>query len=228
MDLLFTHGHWHGLAKLRMHHDITLDILDAVTKSLGEKLRNFSRNTCPAFDTVELRREQQARTRREARNDSCRSRQNAPLNTHGPCVTRGLALHSSGSSSANLETSLQMQCVQQPRGSTDSAANDPSINQPSTSSDYEHDSLPTSSEQPQCLETARRKAQSQGSNVSVGTGRRRKKFNVNTYKFHSYGDYANTIRIYGTTDSFSTELVSCTCNIDYISCVPNAITTGGT
>lgn len=37
---------------------------------------------------------------------------------------------------------------------------------------------------------------------------RPKTFNLNTYKTHSLGDYANTIRQYGTTDSFSTEIVS--------------------
>ncbi|KIM83848.1 hypothetical protein PILCRDRAFT_68635, partial [Piloderma croceum F 1598] len=28
LDLLFVIAHWHGLAKLHMHHDLTLDILD--------------------------------------------------------------------------------------------------------------------------------------------------------------------------------------------------------
>ena len=37
--------------------------------------------------------------------------------------------------------------------------------------------------------------------------RRRKTLNIYTYKFHSYGDYARTIRIYGTMDSYSTEPV---------------------
>ena len=37
--------------------------------------------------------------------------------------------------------------------------------------------------------------------------RQPKAFNLNTYKFHSLGDYANTIRQYGTTDSYSTQLV---------------------
>ena len=35
-----------------------------------------------------------------------------------------------------------------------------------------------------------------------------KALNLNTYKLHSLGDYANIIRQYGTTDSFSTQLVS--------------------
>jgi len=34
-----------------------------------------------------------------------------------------------------------------------------------------------------------------------------KDFNLNTYKLHSLGDYANTIRQYGTTDFYSTQLV---------------------
>lgn len=38
--------------------------------------------------------------------------------------------------------------------------------------------------------------------------RKPKGFNLNTYKLHSLGDYADTIRQYGTTDSYSTQLVS--------------------
>ena len=39
-------------------------------------------------------------------------------------------------------------------------------------------------------------------------GPKRRKFNLRTYKYHCLGDYANTIRRCGTTDSFSTESVS--------------------
>jgi len=39
-------------------------------------------------------------------------------------------------------------------------------------------------------------------------GQRRKEFNLQTYKYHSLGDYADTICRFGTTDSFSTETVS--------------------
>lgn len=38
--------------------------------------------------------------------------------------------------------------------------------------------------------------------------RRIKTFNLNTYKVHALGDYADTIKKYGTTDSYSTESVS--------------------
>jgi hypothetical protein len=39
-------------------------------------------------------------------------------------------------------------------------------------------------------------------------GPRVKKFNLNTYKFHAMGDYVQTIKLFGTTDSFTTQIVS--------------------
>jgi hypothetical protein len=39
-------------------------------------------------------------------------------------------------------------------------------------------------------------------------GARTKKFNLSTYKFHAMGDYVRTIRFFGTTDSFTTQIVS--------------------
>lgn len=35
-----------------------------------------------------------------------------------------------------------------------------------------------------------------------------KTFNINTYKFHALGDYEKMIRQFGTTDSYTTEVVS--------------------
>lgn len=37
---------------------------------------------------------------------------------------------------------------------------------------------------------------------------KRKPLNLNTYKFHSLGDYVRTIELFGCTDSYSTQLVS--------------------
>ena len=60
MKLLFTCCYWHGLAKLRMHTNITLDIFDAVTRNIGAELRHFVTTTCNTFQTKELRRETEA------------------------------------------------------------------------------------------------------------------------------------------------------------------------
>lgn len=124
--LLFTCAHWHALAKLRMHTDHTLKILDDQTARIGLELRSFNDKTCVAFDTKELKRESEARKRRKLKkensgNKSVKSSQKSRSESDGP--------------------------------------------------------LP-------------------------------KRFNIRIYKYHALGDYANTIRRFGTTDSYSTEPVS--------------------
>jgi hypothetical protein len=121
LRLLFTFAHWHGLAKLRMHTDATLQILDVATTDLGEQLRAFQRDTCASFETFELKREAEARKRREAKQ---------------------------GSAQTTVDSS--------------------------------------------------RKANQ----------RRRKTFNLQTYKIHALGDYVSTIRMLGTTDSYTTAIAS--------------------
>jgi len=39
-------------------------------------------------------------------------------------------------------------------------------------------------------------------------GPRTRRFNMSTYKFHAMGDYVPTIKLFGTTDSFTTQTVS--------------------
>jgi hypothetical protein len=41
--------------------------------------------------------------------------------------------------------------------------------------------------------------------------RKQKKLNMSTYKFHALPDYVRTIRLFGTTDSYSTQTVSPPC-----------------
>lgn len=65
LDLLFVVAEWHGLAKLRIHTDRTLEILDQFTTLLGQSLRDFLSKTCSTFDTKELPREANARERRK-------------------------------------------------------------------------------------------------------------------------------------------------------------------
>jgi hypothetical protein len=121
LKLLFILCHWHGLAKLRMHTDETLQVLDDATVSLGRELRAFSTVTCPAFPTRELKREAEHRQRRQRQSQS------------------------------------------------------------------------------------RAGTTTQGSSQIVS--RQSKTFNLQTYKLHALGDYVATIRQYGTTDSYSTQMV---------------------
>jgi hypothetical protein len=52
----------------------------------------------------------------------------------------------------------------------------------------------------------RRNAREKGTKAP-NQSRKAKSLNLHTYKFHALGDYARTIRMFGTTDSFSSQLV---------------------
>ena len=60
-------AHWHGLAKLHMHHNLLLDFLDETTRMLGLRLHQFSQKTCTAFETRELQCKYNARVCRGAK-----------------------------------------------------------------------------------------------------------------------------------------------------------------
>ena len=138
-----------------MHNDCTLDVMDNTTVSLGEKLREFSETTCPAFITRELEREVRARSRREAKK-AANQKSSAKHSQNG--AYRQAAPHFQ---SADAHPDDQVQ---------------PTVEFKEPTMD--------------------------------GQARYLKHFNLNTYKIHSLGDYTATIRKYGTTDSYSTELVS--------------------
>lgn len=68
LRLLFRCAHWHAFAKLRLHTDTTLEIFRELTSQLGSEFRAFTKNTCAAFDTRELKREMESRKRRQTKN----------------------------------------------------------------------------------------------------------------------------------------------------------------
>jgi hypothetical protein len=124
-----------------MHTDITLEIMDNVTSLLGRKLRGFRNGTCTAFHTRELKKEADARTRRQATRKQYQPQVSSNGNAHQV---------------PSLEPSGDPKTTGQP---------------------------------------------------SASGSRRPKALNLSTYKVHALGDYVATIRDYGTTDSYSTELV---------------------
>lgn len=64
MKLLYRTAEWHALAKLRMHTDTTLTLLEDLTTEFGKLMREFRDLSCPQFETVELPREAAARARK--------------------------------------------------------------------------------------------------------------------------------------------------------------------
>jgi hypothetical protein len=157
LKLLFLLAYWHGLAKLRLHTDTTLDVMDAVTTDLGNEVRAFKKRTCVEFATKELHRESAARLRRQ-------SRSSQPHNPNTRAERRSDIASASASTSASG---------------------------PQTSASNRNAAITN----------------------SHGGTRRPKTLNLNTYKWHALGDYADTIRKFGTTDSYSTEPV---CPSNYV------------
>ena len=145
-----------------MHNDLTLDIMDAVTVSLGEKLREFNNKTCSAFITRELKRESDARARRQAKKAAANKGKSTAKRPHRTAQSL-LSDSTSTEASDQLKDQLSGAAVE-----SEVVATEVSVN---------------------------------------GNAKRLKAFNLNTYKFHALGDYTATIRRYGTTDSYSTELV---------------------
>ncbi|KAJ3562565.1 hypothetical protein NP233_g9492 [Leucocoprinus birnbaumii] len=61
LDLLFTLGTWHALAKLRLHTETTLRLLKATTSQLGYCLRKFQATTCSYYHVEDLPSNETAR-----------------------------------------------------------------------------------------------------------------------------------------------------------------------
>jgi hypothetical protein len=126
MTLLFRLAEWHALAKLRMHSESTLTLMESVTTALGNIMRQFRNITCSVFKTRELPKETAARGRRQARKQAKKASNSVPV-------------------------------------------------APSAGVKSKHPSEKT--------------------------------LNLATYKVHALADYVRTIRLFGTTDSYSTQTV---------------------
>lgn len=69
------------------------------------------------------------------------------------------------------------------------------------------DQIPTVELDREVSARARRLARENPAAPKPSGGKKVKKFNLQTYKFHALGDYVKSIRWFGTTDSYSTQIV---------------------
>jgi hypothetical protein len=178
-QLLFTMAHWHGLAKLRVHTDQTLDLMDTVTVDLGKRLRSFQKETCSAFKTHELRRERDARLRRHQKKSTANR----------------------GTTSLAPESNISGSFISTSRSHRDSVPTDP----PRSSRRPVHDS--SSHPANRSTDPPSNGGLQLPNTAASASAPLPKTFNLNTYKVHALGDYTSHIRRYGTTDSYSTEVV---------------------
>src|SRR5882762_7372865 len=65
MTSLYQLVEWHALAKLRMHTDMTLSLMDLATTAPGQQLCRFCQDVCFAYSTKDLLKEQAARKRKK-------------------------------------------------------------------------------------------------------------------------------------------------------------------
>jgi hypothetical protein len=65
--LLFELATWHGMAKLRLHTETTVQDLENSTAQLGDLLRDFQKMVCPEYGTYDLPTVEAARSRRRTR-----------------------------------------------------------------------------------------------------------------------------------------------------------------
>jgi hypothetical protein len=203
MCLLFIVAHWHGLAKLRLHTDTTLDILDTLTVSLGKGLREFNQNTCSAFTTRELQREANARSRKQAKAAQVRK---------GQMTTDAEISSESGKPKSTTKEAVAANTKKRKRetGATEPESVNARKHGQSVRSQATVPRPLVSTSQSTAKVTTTRAVENFPD--TMDTGRQRKELNLNTYKHHALGDVANTIRRYGTTDSYSTEPVSVVSN----------------
>lgn len=152
MKLLYRTAEWHALAKLRMHSDSTLVLLEELTIEFGKLIRQFRDLSCTQFQTVELPKETAARNRQQAK------RQVA-----APCTTP--------------------------------------ISAPSVTTNYG----PTLSFTTPAATASTNHFQGQAQASRPRT--KSKILNLLTVKLHFLGDYVRHIRLFGTTDSYSTQLI---------------------
>ena len=138
MKLLYRTAEWHALAKLRMHTDSTLTLLEELTTEFGKLMRQFRDLTCSQFVTIELPREAAARTRARTTDTSKSGTQTGAY--FQVCNLRWFIL-------------------------------------------------------------------TQSIDTSGSSTRKPRLLNILTVKFHFLGDYVRHIRLFGTTDSYSTQLV---------------------
>ena len=74
LELLFELANFHALAKLRLHTDVTVDLLEVSTDHMYRAMTSFAQTTCAAYDVYERADEVDARVRRQRVKDP-----NAPV-----------------------------------------------------------------------------------------------------------------------------------------------------
>jgi hypothetical protein len=180
-----------------MHTDESLDLLEKTTITLGIMLRSFRDTICVNYNTRELRKEVIARRRRDLERTQMRgSSDQTPVD--GP-ANASQSSEPIGANSGSINTTNILSGMRESHTIVQLAPNRADTSSLILASDHSEHGCETA--------VTIDKKRSQQLIQHIGTERRRKGFNLNTYKFHAMGDYVETIKVLGTTDSYTTEMV---------------------
>ncbi|RXW14335.1 hypothetical protein EST38_g11521 [Candolleomyces aberdarensis] len=206
VNLLYVLAHWHGLAKLRLHTDVTLDILDDLTTLLGKKFRQFVARICDQVETRELPREYQARKRREAKRKG-KDRKALAKKSQDAAKTSGLAKSTSHNTAHGSSSNARQAKANAPPKKVAAVKKGAKcqkiahLSQPVPDSEKQ---VGLGDEQAEPL--SEHILADEDTMPNEASGRQLKAFTLRTYKFHALGHVAPTIRRFGTTDNYSTQL----------------------
>ncbi|KAG2021050.1 hypothetical protein CC2G_006316 [Coprinopsis cinerea AmutBmut pab1-1] len=200
MRMLFSLAHWQALAKLRLHTSHTLALLEKWTRILGDDVREFESKTCREIATTELAREFQARQRRELAKAQ-EKRKGVP--TKSTSATSGQnEMHSRATDEGGAAR----------KGKEKAAMVDVPPPTPGPSRVHHTDAGGASIEdrrQSVVVPDPSESMEVNGTRPPSPTAkemRRYKTLNLKTSKWHSFGDVVKHIKLFGTTDSYSTQL----------------------
>lgn len=113
IELLFVFATWHALAKLHIHTETSLQLLDTTTTALGNALRYFARVTCSAFDTFETSAEYRKRQRQQAAATSSKPHAALPSTNHlhQQAATASAAPNNSSSSTGPQRRTFSLKTI---------------------------------------------------------------------------------------------------------------------
>lgn len=88
LDMFWAYACWHALAKLRLHTETTVDILNDFTQMFGATTRKFAL-ACKDINIRELPYEEASRGRREVNLQVKAARKKPPTDSDGKTAARG-------------------------------------------------------------------------------------------------------------------------------------------
>ncbi|KAF5356693.1 hypothetical protein D9758_013746 [Tetrapyrgos nigripes] len=211
-DLLFAMATWHALAKLRLHSETTLKILEGATHELGIQLRTFKKQVCDSMQTVETPKERTKRERREALEAEWK-KQVAEGIQQGEKELRCEDVPEK--KSKGKKKHMEDKGVEKAKKAKGKRKRDEKDSRSGNEGKAKKKEKNKGVEKAKKAKGKRKRDEKDSGSADEGKAKKKEKkrhrkiqknFNLFTYKIHALADYAPTICRKGTTDNYSTQI----------------------